>query len=180
MPEKASSWPTVIGVISIVVASLGLLCGCTGFFAPQFYKWAADMAAQSGQSDPMLDIQVRVAEQFQIFFIVLTVLSLASSVWLLVVAINLCRRKRSSRGGYIGWSVYALIVMAANLGLQVLMTQSMANALAQEGHGQRVTELWGGASFGLCIGLAFGAALPIFSLIWFSRGKIRNEVFSWR
>jgi hypothetical protein len=32
---------------------------------------------------------------------------------------------------------------------------------------------------GSCFAIAFGWALPVFMLIWFSRSKIRSEVRGW-
>ncbi|MGB2755113.1 MAG: hypothetical protein WBD75_04455 [Phycisphaerae bacterium] len=33
---------------------------------------------------------------------------------------------------------------------------------------------------GMCIGVVFSRAYPVFLLVWFLRGKIREEMASWR
>ena len=181
LPEAPlSKWPTVIGIIGIVLASLGLFCGCVGYFQIPLQKWGARMAAQSGMSDPMMEAQIKVAEQFQIIMLILLTIGMILTIWLLAGSIKLVRRRASARNHLIGWAMASLFVLAINIALQVLMFQATVNELTQAGASDRVPELWFGAMVGGFFMIIFGLAFQTFILIWFSRSKIKAEMQGWR
>lgn len=179
VPDQPSKWPTVVGVIGIVLASIGLLCGCAGYFAVPLQRWGMSMQSQSGIANPVAEAQLKVAEQYQIVTYVLTTIGLALSAWLLFAAINLLRRRRSARGALMGWAIASIVALALNMTFQVLMMQAMVDELNAAGEGQRANEIWMGLAFGGCFGLIFGLTYQVFILIWFSRAKIKAEVSTW-
>ena len=77
--------PTVLGVMGIIYAAFGLLCNFGAFSNSQF------------------DIPLS-------YTLTTFVLTLLLSIWLLWASINLLRRKRSSRGGLLSWSVIWIVV----------------------------------------------------------------------
>ena len=100
--------PTVLGVMGIIYAAFGLLCNFGAFSNTQF----------------------NIPFSYTITTFVLTLLL---SIWLLGSSINLLRRKRSSRGGLLSWSVIWIIV---TLGLTVwgmqFIDQTVDMVVAQE------------------------------------------------
>ncbi|MEE2720004.1 MAG: hypothetical protein VX727_09495 [Planctomycetota bacterium] len=77
--------PSVLGVMGIIWASFGLLCNFSAFSNGQFdIPWSYTITDFG--------------------------LTLLMSLWLLWASINLLRRKRSSRGGLLSWSVIWIIV----------------------------------------------------------------------
>lgn len=178
--ETPSKWPTVIGVISIVLASLGLLCGCAGYFQVPLQRWGLKMQSQSGQPDPLAEAQIKIAEQYQMLTIILLTIGMVITLWLLVASIALVRRRRSARGQMIGWAVASILMLAINVVFQVLMFQATADELRQMGEAQSIGRLWIGVAITAFFVLVFGLALQLFVLIWFSRRKVREEMASWR
>jgi len=177
--ERPTKWPTVIGVIGIVLASLGLLCGCVGYFQLPLQRWGAKMQEQSGQPIVLTEVQIKVAEQFHIATLVLLTIGMLLTLWLLIGSIKLVRRRRSARPNLIGWAMASILMLALNLGLQYLMFQAPVDELTRRGETQFVNQLWIGVAIGGCFGIAFGLALQVFTLIWFSRAKIKAEVEQW-
>jgi hypothetical protein len=180
MDSPATKWPTVIGVIGIVLGALGVVCGCAGLFSVPLQRWGVEMQSQAGQSNPVAEAQLAAAEQFQIGTIVLVALGTILTVFLLWGSISLVRRQRSSRTTLMGWAMASLFVMMLNIALQILIYRAASDSLVQGGDSDRMAELWLGAGFGACFGLVFGLALQAFVLIWFSRKKIIAEVAEWR
>lgn len=178
--EPQRKWPTVIGVIGIILSSLGLLCTCPGFFALQLQRWGNSMAAQSGQANPVGEAQLKAAEQFHIFTLALLTIGLFVTIWLLVGSIALLKRRRKARTHMIGWAMASLLLMALNVALQILLFQSAMAELQRTGDAHLANQLWVGVAIGGCFGILFGVALQAFVLIWFSRRKIIEEVAQWR
>jgi hypothetical protein len=178
--ERATKWPTVIGIIGIILASLGLICTCPGFFSLQLQRWGNDMAAQSGQANPVGEAQLKAAEQFHIFTLGLLAVGLFVTLWLLIGSISLLRRRRAARTHMIGWAMASLLTMALNVALQIVLFQSASAELTRMGEGHLAAQLWIGVVIGAVFGILFGVALQTFVLIWFSRRKIVEEVATWR
>jgi len=176
----ASKWPTVIGVIGIVLGSLGLLCGCLGYFQVPMQRWGANMAKQAGQADPMMEAQVKVAEQYQIFTLALLTVGMILGVWMLWGTIQLVRRRRSARGTLLGWAMASTLFLAINIAYQSVLFRATLAELTQANAGHRVGELWLGAVIGGIFAVVFGLVFQIFTLIWFSRRKIKEEISLWR
>jgi hypothetical protein len=179
MVEPQSSWPTVIGVILIVHAVLGSLCACGSFFTVALQQWGAEMAAQSGQNPRAAEIQVGVAESVQLFTYAMGVIGLAMVIWELINGIGLCRRSASSRGSNIAWSIVELLILVLFMAFQAIVIKWQRDQLIAEGFNKEADQAMFGGAFGLCFGLVWSAAVPVFLLIWFSRRKIKDEVASW-
>lgn len=180
LEQQPSKWPTVIGVIGVILASLGLLCGCAAYFAVPMQKWGLEAQRNAGQPVALAEAQVKAAEQFQIPTMVLLSLGLIGSIWLLVGSISLLRRTRKARTQLIGWAVFSILLMAINIALQILIFQATVDELNARGESQMVGQLWIGVIIGGCMGFLFGLALQVFVLVWFSRNKIRDEMLQWR
>jgi len=180
LEEKPTKWPTVIGVIGIVLSSLGLICGCTGYFTVPLQRMVAGMQPPNAPTSVLSEVQLQIAEQYQIIMIILTTISLGMSLWLLLGSIALVRRRRSARTTLMAWAVVSILNFALNICTQILIFQATAAELQQRGEGRFVNQLWVGAAIGGCLGILFGIALQVFTLTWFSRSKIKTETAQWR
>ena len=179
MPRPRPAWPIVIGVISVVYASLMMLCNLGAVFTPQFYGWFAQMAAHAGQPDAALEIEAEVAARIAAAYIILASAGLANSVWLLLGAIALLRRRAWSRNALRGWSVAELVLLVLQLAMLIYSTREVAEIMQQRGLAQEIDALWMENIVYICILIPLSAAWPVFLLIWFTRAKIRQQAASW-
>ena len=92
-PEQAATWPTVIGVISIVFGSGACLGGVWGFLAPRLMEVVADQVPQR-QGAPFAAMQ-----EWNTWIVVSSALTMLIGVVLLVAGIDLVRRRRRGRRG---------------------------------------------------------------------------------
>lgn len=177
--ERLTKWPKVIGIIGIILSSLGLTCGCMGYFALPLQRWGLQMSTQGGQSNPMAEAQVRVGEQFHLLTNVLLTFGMLMTVVLLVGSIFLLQRRRKARPMLIAWAAIGMLLFACNMALQILIFKATAAELVRMGEGQHTKELWIGAAIGGFFGVLFGISLQLFVLIWFSRNRIVEEIQQW-
>ena len=176
----ASRWPTVIGVVCIILASIGLMCSCVGYFNVPLQRMGVEWAAKSGQADAVAEAQLRAAERFNIFFIAVLTVGVGLTIWLLVAAIALLRRRRSSRVQLIAYAMTSLFMLSLDIALQILTFQAAAAELNQLDQGQRVGEIWVSHVVQGFFIVLFGVAFQVFLLVWFSRARIKDEVATWR
>ena len=177
---QQTKWPTVIGVIGIVFSSLGLFCSCAGFLAVPLQRMGVEMQRSAGRTDPFAEAQLAVAQQFQIPMIVLIAIALVPTIWLLCASIMLVRRQQRARVHFIGWALASLLMLALNIGLQILMAQAMLVELEKAGESQLVGRIWLTAGIQAVVTLLLSLATQGFILFWFSRRKITQEVSQWR
>jgi len=90
LPEQKSSWPTVVGVIGIVLASLGLLSSVCGGI------W---LAVQPLLPPEFTASQPDLGRAYVVMQIVGYVVALPMSIWLLVASIGVMKRRAGSGGG---------------------------------------------------------------------------------
>ncbi|MBM4108027.1 MAG: hypothetical protein FJ255_04350 [Phycisphaerae bacterium] len=154
-------WPKVVGIISIVWGSIGLVCvGCgaaspflSGMFMPPEMMnppppWA--------QPSPLMFASLGVS------LIVTTVLIIAGAVTV--------GRKPAGKPLHLAYVVLGLLSMA--FGIYVQLQQQAAirqwaldnpdNPLAKSMQGGGI-----GQSIGMAFGIFLGAAYPLFCLVWF-------------
>jgi len=175
-----SRWPIVIGVIGIVLASLGLVCGCAGYFGPAMAQWGVDMQAQSGQPvDPYAIANLQVQREMYVFTAILMTVGLIVAIIQLTGSIALVRRRASARMLMMAYAIAAIIMACVNTAYQFMLNAETQRLLEEQG--TQVPQAF--VQVGLIIGLGFAIVLgfgwPIFLLVWFSRGKIRDEVEQW-
>ena len=174
MPEKPPGWPTGIGVLGIVLASLGYASGCCGVVYPFVMERFIDMMS-SGGNVPQEQIDAMKASQMPaVWMIPASLVGLMMSTLLMVGAIKVVRRRS---GGVrlcqiwawfaIPWSVLGFSV-AAYFQMQAPPNPQMGAA------GQYI-----GIGFSACLTLVLGIGVPLFMLAWFSREKSKEEIRSW-
>ncbi len=163
-----TKWPTVIGVLSIIVAALGLLIDLAGTVS------VIPVLTELGAVGAMV--------------LIMYVLGIGFSGWLGVGGVMLLQRRAAAAmmlklwaGVYLATQALLIIVTAV---LAMAASDSLLAELAEEGVEAEVLEFLRGAWTLIVIGgslfsFLWLAIAPAFLLIWFRRKKIQREVESW-
>lgn len=183
LSEQPSKWPTVIGIIAIVLASFGLLgavCVFGSMFVPGMGFNPAMMPGGPGPANSSVDM-AEWADIMQFNNAVGGVMSLAFSVLEMIGGILLLERRRIA----VSWlKAFAWLTIMLSIGFQIwswssgMMQQMMEFNAAIAGPGGRYAVI--GGIGGVVCATVFGLAFPVFLLIWFSRSKVKAEVSTWR
>jgi hypothetical protein len=176
-PEKPPSWPTVFGVIGIILAAFGLLGGCCGVFWPlAFPRYIAWLENQPNVPQESIDA-AKASMPPALWAIVGGLIGLLISVILLVGAIKLLRRQVAGvtlckfwAWFTIPWSLLSFVV---NLFIQ------MRASTARAGDHAQAVGMYFGLAFGGCWVLVLGVILPLFVIYWFTREPVRAEIARW-
>jgi len=188
MPTMPSTWPTVIGVVMIVLASLGMLAYGCGAVANTIWPLALSKLAQSpaGQ-DPAITAQLDMSRRFMAWNVFNAIVSVGLSFMLLMAGVAVVRRRSWCARLSFVWAIVRILwaIPASYVGYRIAIEsfQAMEKASADAGRPMpnglgTIMHSLGGV--GVAIGLVLACALPAFVLIWFSRSKIKNEIAQWR
>jgi hypothetical protein len=190
VPARPTSWPMVIGIILIVVASLGLLSnGCGGvanLFMPAIMS---RMQQQSGQSDPIVQVQMDIIHKYIGWNIANALVMVVLGIILLVGGISMVKRKRSGVSMSVVWAVARIIwaIPASYVGSLVFndTVEAMRKAAEQNPNAQQPPPGMFGlmqsfGAVGVVIGVVFACAIPVFVLVWLNRPAIKAETAQWQ
>ncbi len=163
-------WPKVVGIISIVWGSIGLICNGLGlassFLFAGMMKSAAEqmnggMPPQITEINPMILLMYGVGLVWTILLIVAGAVTVA--------------RKPAGRPIHLFWSISNLLIA----GWGIFLSVSMQNAIAQwvrdnptADFSQNYSPMQG--MVGLALGIVLGFAWPLFILVWFLFVKRSN------
>lgn len=170
IPQPSSAWPTVLGVISIVWAAIGILgSACQIAFLP-FMGRFVEAFMPPEQAD-----QLVVFTEMTSWLIFAAVLWMAAETYLLVGGVMLLRRRPYSAGHLRVWAVLAIIVWLVNtVGTLWLTPETESTSDSATAQAEQMWEF-----IGLACGGVLSCAWPVFILIWFGREKIKAEVAQW-
>jgi hypothetical protein len=149
-----TAWPTVLGIVGIVMASLGLVGALCAATMP---LW---MVLLEGLHDEPLTVHPATV-LMMVFHTLLEVL-------LLIASIQLIKRRATAIGLWRKWAWAAIVVTI--VGAVVSATLDPASA---EGLPPFMPVVIVACS------LVFSLALPVFALIWLHRPTIQNEIAAW-
>ena len=173
--RRPPSWPGVIGTISIVFGALGLVCyGCLSI---------QTMATPMMVGMVPEDQRPPTPQGLQLFVQIFQMCAAAGlSVWLLIAGIGLTRRRPWARTHAVGWAaekvIMAFIGMMAGLAFAGDTVDQINGQLSQNGPPPfTVSVVWMYAF--IAIGMVWALFWPIFLLIWFNRGAVKDEVAAW-
>ena len=164
-------WPKVIGIISIVLGSLGLVCGAIGagsmFFLPSM------MSGQTfeGGTPPVFPYQPAPTLMMAAMF--------ASLIWtivLIVAGAMTASRKPIGRPVHLLWAAVAILIGALSMKMQVDQQNALA-AWLRDNPSSQIAQMTGGnvgGLIGLVVAAFFSFAWPLFVLCWFLLVKKRN------
>jgi hypothetical protein len=172
--ETASRWPGAVGTISIILGSLGLACwGCMsiGTIAG---PWLQQMAPQE-QRTPL-------PGGFQLFVQVFQQCGSAGlSFWLLFAGIGLVRRRPWSRMHHIAWSVAKILLILVTFVASFAFYPQALQQINDQFSKMKVQFTVTTAMLAVAgvVQMLFFLIWPVFLLIWFSRGAVKEEVAAW-
>ena len=186
IPSRPKTWPTVIGVIMIIVASLGLLQNvCGGIVGVLMPALIQSMPAEAAD-DPSFKAQIEIGKRFLPFQLANAVVLLALGVLLLMAGIATVKRKRVAVKYSRSWAVarilWAFTAAVATYFIMIETIKTMEQAAADAGQPMPsgiMTFMQMLGPIGAVINLIFWCALPVFVLIWFARQKIKEDVATW-
>lgn len=175
-PAKQAIWPSVLGIIYVVLGSLAAL----GALLTPFFMWVMDMAAEH-----MPESESAIFNQYRQHMGALWAVSAAGLVLGLLVLLGgifLVRRRAASRPILLLWAllkpVYGVLYAWLNYVTTVELGEAMANS--EMAGPMAMMDLQPLAAGSSVFSALFYAALPIFTIIWFLRPKVREEVSRWR
>ncbi|MCI0363728.1 MAG: hypothetical protein L0219_07585 [Phycisphaerales bacterium] len=171
IPDTPSKWPTVIGVIGIILASLGLFGGCCGVAYPWLWPFYLDfLSNQPNITQDQID-QIVASQPPVWWMLVGGIMGLILAIWLLVASINLLRRRRRAVSATVAWAIVQIVWGFTSVGINVYLQLSSPA-------GSDPTQALG-SGFGMCCGLMIGVAWPAFVLIWLLRAKTKADTSTW-
>jgi hypothetical protein len=169
MPNEPPAWPKVVGIISIVWASLGLTCGlCFAGWLLYLPMFAKKMEAQMGPMPPtMTPSPAQMA---------LMVVGVLWAIFLLTAGIATVSRKASGRTLHLAYAIGAILLTLPSLGLQVKQQMDTADWASKNPDSKWAQQSKAGPMIGLSVGAVMGFAWPIFCLAWFAPKKHSPDV----
>jgi len=174
MPPRPSAWPTVLGVIAIVLGAVGALGGCLGSLAPLLMKTLA------GALPPGQPTGLESYEKWGFWIVLIQVIMMCLAGLLLAAGIGLVKRHRWGVTAACTWAVLKIVFVLVNVIPAYLMQQDQFDAMTRQGF----PAMGGGffTVFGtltIAVGVLWGWALPVFFLVWFARATIKAETADW-
>ena len=174
VPQR-SRWPIAIGVIGILLASLGLFGGCCGALSPLMTNMFKGMATGGGgMSQEEID-RILASQPPPLWIVPASLLGMAFSTLLLVGCIGLVRRRA---GGVNLCKVWAWIIIPwtfISLAVAAYFQLRVPADAQQMGAGFQ----YFGLAAGTCFALSTSVAFPMFMLIWFARRSVKDDVATW-
>ncbi len=173
-PPKTTTWPTVVGVISIVWGAfytLGGLCGIgTMLFWEQYIAWISNITLAG---DPNIEAMKR-ADMDNPISLLLGAVGLLLAIFLIMAGAKVLKRRRQG----VAWSrLYAVI----NLPL-MFISMIVSYWLQREMYTSSYAGMPGEEAIAIAsmfCGVLLAAIWPVFLLIWFARAKVKEEVAKW-
>lgn len=175
VPPKPPGWPGVIGTISIVFGALGLVCyGCLSLQTMMTPMMMGMMPEDQRPPTP---------QGIQLFVQIFQMCAAAGlSVWLLIAGIGLTRRRPWARSHTVGWSLakvlLSFISMVAGVAFAGATVDQINSQLSRGGTPPFTVSIAWMFIF-IVIALVWALLWPVFLLIWFSRGSVKDEVAAW-
>lgn len=185
LPEKESTWPKTIGIISLIYAIGGLLCQVATGLSIVASDWL--MGFQGIDIELPTLVKLTGGAMAVVVFVV--------GIFMLVGSIRLLQRKRTGPSLLKTWSVLRLVMVLLGLIVAILTTPTQVEIeksmlelrnekLREAGQGSKVKKineetLQTGVMLKAVIGSGIFSIYPLFLGFYLSRKKITEEVQSW-
>lgn len=184
--EVQSRWPTVIGVISLIYAIGGLLCGL-GYGVSVFFMEALTQ---------MVGMDVPAPAIIKVTGLIMSLCMLGLGILMLSGAVSTLRRRRSGPGLLRTWAMLRIVLLLigvavtvltapAQIQLQRTIQDQQNQAFRESGRTELIVEktdeeIWNGLLMQTAIATAVFAVYPFFLGLYLSRAKLKAEVETWR
>lgn len=160
------AWPKVVGIISIVWASLGIVCNLCGVAGSAFQGAFLNMMPPEQQEQ----MRAQMAAGQSPLVLGTYVLGSVLAVELLVAGIATVRRRPIGRLLHLAYGAAGvLLVLLSTFATWSAMQAQLATMQqgASEVAKQQAAAMQGGMMFGMAFGVCIGLAYPAFCLVWF-------------
>lgn len=186
-PPRPAVWPTVIGIIAIVVGAMGAMAnGCGGLVGGVIIVVVADRLRGNALIDPVTVAQMDVLRGHMGLTVTSAVAALALAAVLLAGGIGLAKRRRWSRRVLLVWAVLRIIHGVPAMYLAYALNSAQLNAMEAAARDAGSAIPTGMFAVMRTMGLAGSAvmlmwtwALPVFAIVWLSRAAVKDEVHRW-
>lgn len=168
-PPEVPKWPKVVGIISTVWGSLGMLCGCLGLAGVMFSGAFQGMMESQGPLPPTM--QPGIAQSAQ------AIAGLLTTVLLLLAGILCINRKPVARPLHLIYAVISLVLLIIGVMIQIDLANEMGQWVKDNPDSPFAQNYNATATLLLGVGLAvvLGLPWPLFCLIWFGFVKRTPE-----
>lgn len=175
MPAPAPSWPSVLGILALLLGLFGTLVGAFAVLSPLVMSFWAQFVPAEGRTG------LAVADRWTAWTVASGGLATGLSLLLMVAGIGLLRRRRWACALLQTWAVLRMMLAVGQVGVAYVIQQetlaSMSQQMPAPMPAQQYVQLF--ALLGMVISLAWYWALPVFLLIWLARGRVREHVAEW-
>jgi hypothetical protein len=171
-----TKWPTVLGVIAIILGVLGALGAA---FTILSYGMLTRLAgAGGGGAQLQAQIQTQM-EQTRGWAMICSAVELGVAVLLVAAGVGLVNRRRWGVSAARAWAIIkmAWVVVRLVVGWQ---SQQMAFQSNPAFGGPNAGFMRAMQAVGVVVSLVWGWALPVVMLVWLSRSKSKAEVATWK
>jgi hypothetical protein len=159
------SWPTVVGTISIIWATLNMMCGLCGVLSP--VMMSRFMKSAEAQLGPMPEVMKPGTAQ-----IALAGMGFLWAILLLVAGIMLTLRKPIARPMHLVYSAGAIVLSIAATAAAIMAQLRIADWVASNPDNKWAQQQNSTMSFiVLGVAIVLGLAWPVFCLVWFGLVK---------
>ena len=174
-PQEPSTWPTVIGIIAIVLGAGGVLSGLSSAAMPMLVD-AMGTAMPEMQRAPL-----EAAQEHMVWTVTSSLLSVLIAAALLAAGIGLVKRRAWSIRAARGWALVRLLFVGIAAVMAYRIGQAQFDAMAEQGDLGGLPEWLVDLLLPLTVvaTLAWGWAFPVLILIWLGRAKIKAETGLW-
>jgi len=155
-PRKTPSWAIVIGVISIVLAGLALICTPISL--------AVTALIPEGT-----EVYECYPPWYRTYTMFTAMLGIVMAVVLLLAGISLLRRRNIAAALHLAYGVISAIMVILNIGIMAASIDI-----------PEVPDATKPGLIGGMIGSFIGLVYPVFLIVWFMRRKIREEMANWQ
>ena len=183
VPTRPTTWPAVVGTISIVLGSLGVFGGLCGLASLPFMdSFAGFMSNVPGSS---VEALMENMKAFVPALLAVNIVGMVVASLLLVWGILLVRRHRRARRLALTWAVLRLLFAIPKTAIDYLLNEGNMAAIKNDPQMQQAMQVMPAgfmesmSMLGVCVGVFIAITYPIFTLIWFNRSKIREEMAGW-
>lgn len=170
--QEPTSWPKVIGIISMIWGGFGLTCASCGIAGAAFSTSMLPPEMKNGPLPPGMGVTPQMAIQ--------TGLGILMSIVLFSAGLMTLRRQMLGRTLHLVWSIASLIMIPVSFVMMMYQQAAMQQWIKDNPDSPFAKGPGAGSNVGLLIGSAFiviFAIYPIFIFIWFLFIKKTKESF---
>lgn len=179
---RPPSWPTTIGVLSLVFAGLSTLGGIVGILGAIFFDTLANFSAGTGPQgvDAYTQLTLDVQQDFMLWSALSMLLFLAVTALLAAAGITALQRKPITRTLHLAYAAGRLLSTAATTLVTIVIQLEIENRATALNIQPTFTSSSAIAIAGAVLGAAWYLTYPAFCLIWFSRTKVKQDIRSFQ